>query len=365
MRKLSITSALLARAPVVALALFAAACGAGSASPDDAGQVVVDEGDTAQDPSDAAQADTGATESDDGVEPVALQPSIVFAIDQPFDVGSVAVSPEGTHVAVSTQDSLGTPVSIGLYDVATGQRLELIEVDVNGLGALHWMADNRLVAAEAAFDGRWLSWDGSTLAELPSVPLDLTCADGRVDKNSGAVYSSDGLTSMSDTLCRVDTIDGSAIRTADGVLENAESFWVRPSTGEVVVLHSPNPEVSLELMTLDGTNLSKTDAVVVEFTSSVREVGVAAWITDHDTDTSTLEPGAIAVPSIDPRHVSGAGTIFISANGSDDSVFISAIDGSVIGSIPASMNLAFSDWSLDDSVFARPTLEKQIEVYNF
>jgi hypothetical protein len=45
-------------------------------------------------------------------------------------------------------------------------------------------------------------------------------------------------------------------------------------------------------------------------------------------------------------------------------VFIFALDGIEIGTMPAGLNPGFaSDWSIDDSSFARLTLERQAEVY--
>ena len=143
---------------------------------------------------------------------------------------------------MASDEGLGTPTTIGLYDASTGEQLQVTEVDVGRLGLLHWMADNRIVAESDGAESLWLSWDGTTLAELPSLPVDFTCAEGRADKNTGAVYSSDGLTSMGETLCRFDTNDGSIVRTADGVLVGELSeYWLRPSTGEVIVRHSPDP----------------------------------------------------------------------------------------------------------------------------
>jgi hypothetical protein len=50
----------------------------------------------------------------------------------------------------------------------------------------------------------------------------------------------------------------------------------------------------------------------------------------------------------------------------DQVVFVSATDGSVIGTISAGWNPSFtSDWSLDDSSFVRVTLDAQAEIYQF
>jgi hypothetical protein len=344
----------------------AAACG--SSGTDDLGDAGADitssavtaaEDGSTNDGEAAAGAETGADADDIG--PL-LQPSALIAPDQPGGINSVAVAPDGTRIALSSQEALGMPVTIGLYDVLTGERIQITEVDVDGLGRLHWMADNRLVAAANAFDPQWLSWDGTTLAELRSLPLDATCGEGRADKQTGAIYSSDGLTSMGETLCRFDTTDGSTIRTSDETLTSPERFWLVPSTGEVRVLHSPDPDAGLELVTLDGTSLTPNSALFIEFTETVEDVSETVWLTDFETNASRIEPGAIALPRLSADRVSGAGTIFVTTKDSDI-VFVSSTDGTVIGNIPAAMNLAFSDWSLDDSVFARLQAEDQIEIY--
>lgn len=67
-----------------------------------------------------------------------------------------------------------------------------------------------------------------------------------------------------------------------------------------------------------------------------------------------------------PIRASGAGRYFVYTNGMDDLVFFSAIDGRVIGTMPAGMNLAaFADWSSDDSWFVRLTVDQTVEVYEF
>jgi hypothetical protein len=130
------------------------------------------------------------------------------------------------------------------------------------------------------------------------------------------------------------------------------------------VLHSPNPETSSELITLDGESLQPKGSVAVEFTDSVQAVGLTTWMTAQDSQASRLEPGAIPVPDIGGVSTSSGGSIFFS----DDATvvtFVSAVDGTVIGTIPSGMSLAFGDWSVDDSVLVRITLDRQIEVYRF
>lgn len=364
----------LLRAAVLTIVLASAtACGSDAESSDTDGQVdagaepvAIDDGTDDASAGDSGADSGGAAAGDDPLaDAPALQPSNVLEVDVSGNIDSVAVSPDGARVAVTSQDGLGTPVTIGLYDAQTGQELASTEVEVISMGRLHWMADGRLVAAaEGSIDAQWLSWDGSTLASLQTLPLDRSCGDGRVDKKTGAVYSSDGLTSMNDTLCRFDTADGAIVRTADGVLVGAERFWVLPGTARVTVLHAPDPDVASELITLDGATLTPQDTTVVEFTDAVREVGATAWIQATFEDNTRLEPGAIPAPPVDPRRVSGAGTIFVALSDSGDVVFVSSTDATVLGTIPEGMNLAFSDWSLDDSVFARLATETQVEIYN-
>lgn len=296
----------------------------------------------------------------------ALAPTASFALADGVGVASVAMAPDGSRVVVATQERLGAPVTLRAYDAASGDVVATAEVETLGLWRLHWMDDGRLVAADRDDRPQWRAWDGRTLAALPPLPQDPTCADGRVDRRSGAVYSSDGMASMSDVLCRFDTADGSIRRTAEGVLVGAERFWVRADSGEVVVLHSPDPDTSLELLTLDGATLAPTGSVPIQFTEIVRAVGRTVWIENDFERTARLEPGAISVPDLSPIEASRAGQYFVHANGTDDVVFFSAIDGRAIGTMPAGMNLAaFADWSSDDAWFVRLTVDKTVEVYGF
>ena len=300
------------------------------------------------------------------VDAPALAPTSSFALADAVGVTSVAMAPDGSRVVVATQERLGAPVTLRAYDATSGAVVATAEVETLGLWRLHWMDDGRLVAADRDDRPQWRVWDGSTLAELPPLPQDLTCADGRVDRRSGAVYSSDGMASMSDVLCRFDTTDASILRSADGLLVRPERFWVRSDTGEVVVLHAPDPDTALELLTLDGATLAPKGGVPIQFTEIVRAVGRTAWIENDFERTARLEPGAIPVPDLSPVEASRAGRYFVHANGTDDLVVFSAIDGRAMGTMPAGMNLAaFADWSSDDAWFVRLTVDRTVEVYGF
>lgn len=296
----------------------------------------------------------------------ALAPTASFALADAVGVTSVAMAPDGSRVVVATQERLGAPVTLRAYDASSGEVVATAEVETLGLYRLHWMDDGRLVAADRDLRAQWRAWDASTLAELDPLPQDLTCADGRVDRRSGAVYSSDGIVSMSDVLCRVDTTDGSILRSAEGLLVRPERFWVRADTGEVVVLHSPDPDTSLELLTLDGATLAPKGSMPIQFSDYVRAVGRTVWIENNTDLTARIEPGAISVPYLGNLTVSAAARYFVYANGMDDVVFLSAIDGQVIGTMPAGMNNpAFADWSSDDAWFVRLTVDRMVEVYAF
>ena len=300
-----------------------------------------------------------------GEDPV-LVPTASFALADAGRVTRVAMSPEGTLLAVATQERLGAPVTLRSYDASTGEVVATVEAKVLGLYRLHWMADNRLVAADRDARPGWRIWNGSTLQELPTLSQDLTCSDGPANRNTGAVYSSAGITSMSDVICRFDSRDGSTRRSAERVLVGAERFWVRAGTNEIAVLHSPDPQVSLELVFLDGDTLAPKNTMPVQFDESVEAVGQTAWISNTFTRKARLEPGAIPVEYRGPIKTSGAGRFFLHANGMDDLVIISATDGKVVGTMPAGMNVAvFAAWSLDDSWFVRLTVDQKVEVYHF
>ncbi len=349
------------------LAVVLAGCGGGSAGTtegaDDtsADQPILDEG--SSDTAPAGDASSG--------DPLAgaplIEPVNRFAVDGAAEgVYGIALSPDGSTVAVALPDDRGIATSIQFYDAASGTLSGSVDLDVISFGTMHWMADGRLVALTYNDDDFWQSWDGSTFEALPSVPADIGCAEGKVDKATGAVYSTDGLGSMGDTICRVDTATGTTTIVPDGTFESPDAYWVRPGANEVVVLHSPTQN-SRELITLDAATFEATSSTELTFYQQVKAVGVTTWIQDDETNASFLLPGEIAVPRItDPLESSGAGTMFISANGSDDHVLVSATDGSVIGVFPAVMNLSnWSDWSIDDSVFARATLDNHIEIFRF
>jgi hypothetical protein len=150
----------------------------------------------------------------------ALVPSATFAIENPDQLSSVAMSPDGTQIAVVTHAELGDPVTIRLHDSTTGE----------------------------------------------------------ADRNTGVVDASDGLIGMGDDLCRVDAADGSVMRSGAGVLIDPEKFWLVPGSGGVVVADYPNGDGPRELVTLDGASHTPQSAVEVVPGDSVRAVGVTTWL---------------------------------------------------------------------------------------
>ena len=296
----------------------------------------------------------------------ALVPSVTFAIEDADNVSSVAMAPDGSQVAVVTQAGLGDPITITLYDSASGEIVASTQADGIGLSIVQWMADGRLVGyADRETDPVWRSWDTATLDELSPVPLDFTCYTGIADRTTGIVYASDGISTMGPDLCRVDTLDGSVTRSGDGVLVDPETFWLASGTGGVAVRHNPDPAGGQELVVLDGVTLAPVSNVSFAPGDVVQSVGTTTWISPFD-GTDRLEPGSIEVPSGLSPEPSDGGTVFVSSNGSDDLVFVSAVDGSVIGTMSAEWNPSFtSDWSLDDSSHVRITLDGQAEIYRF
>ena len=362
----------------VASLILAAACG-GSSDPAEPG--AADDPTSPAEPADSGVADDSGTETppdpaDDPVpadDPLAdapiLEPATTFALENPDDISSVAMSPDGSTIAIARQAALGEIATITLYDAATGDAGASTEVDVVRLGGLKWMADNRIVAAATNdADPTWRSFDDTTLEALLTVPLDFDCGEGQPDRKAGAIYqSSDGLGGTGEDICRVDTTDGSVIRSGAGVLVEPQDFWVLAESGEVAVLHRPGSNGEIEVVYLDGASLtansSTTIDLVDEFVVSVVAVGASIWI--NDNQVSRLEPGSIPATFVDSRSaasVSPAGSVFLRSSTSDVLVLVSAVDGSVIGTMPTGF---YADWSLDDSTFARLTFDGQIEVYRF
>lgn len=364
----------------VAIALLAGACGSGSESDpganpstgqtgtesggDDSG---TDDGGGVDEATGDAESTTNSPASSD--DPLAdaqfLTPSITFTLVDAEWADSLAISPDGTMIAVASQEANGEIITIRLYDLATGEVTQSTTVDVINLGILEWMADNRIVASFSnSSEPTWKSWDGATLEPLPDVPLDFDCLGFAPDKNTGAMYSIDS-SGEEDALCRVDTLTGAVSTSPEGALVSLRSYWVRSGTGEIVAFHEPS-EDSSELVTFDGATFERKETLeVTPGLEQVDIVGATAWITNFDERTARLEPGNIAVPRIrDLRHVSSAGTVFVSANGNDDKVLVSAIDGTVLGLVPAGMNdTLFGDWSIDDSVYVTLDSNLGVEVY--
>ncbi len=342
-------------AGVVALLVFLAACSAQDNNP---------ESSAAGDASSSTASATSSAQSA-ALAPAdipMLSPSASFTLADDERVQGVAMAPDGSRIIVKTQARLGAPVTLRSYDATTGAAGPSVTINSVGLWTLHWMADNRLVAADRDAQLRWRVWDGTTLEAQTPLPQDATCADGIADRTTGAIYSTNGISAMGDVICRFDTNDGSITRTANGLLRNPDGYWVRPGSDELVVQHARGEE----LLTLDGKTLERTAATPLEAGESIAAVGKRLWMSNGITRTSHLEPGDIAVPDINKLHTSTAGTYFLHSDGMDDFVIYAANDGQAVGRMPAGMNPAgFSDWSINDSAFVRLTIDGSVEIYSF
>ena len=227
------------------------------------------------------------------------------------------------------------------------------------------LADGRLIASSGdSLGDSWLTWDGATLAESGSAPLDYDCGEGQVDVTTGVVYST-----PDDVLCRVDTADGTTSRSPEMAVVSGGVPWVRAGANEVVtVLDTMSEDGSTELVVLDGTTWEQKSSTTVPAGTYVEAAGATTvWFDTTEPRAAVLEPGAIPVPVIrDPISVSAAGTIYLATVDGASVVFVSATDGSVLGTIPAALNLtSYAAWSADDGSFARTTMDRQIEVYRF
>ncbi|MBT8404711.1 MAG: hypothetical protein KJP18_12685 [Gemmatimonadetes bacterium] len=341
------------------LVAFGAGCGT-----DGGAETVRD--DAASDPATPPVAEAAnAPGSDRPQEIPLLTPVATFPVTSTGELGHVAFSPNGTRVAITSQEQRGQPITVTVYDVAEGSSVASIEVPVLGLLRLDWMVDGRLVAPDSELEPSWHVWRGDSLERLATLPLDPTCGAGVADRNTGAIYA---VPIRDDQLCRVDTTDGSIRRSSVGVLSEADRFWVRSSTGEVVVEHAPSPDEAFELVTLDGTTLTAKSSLRIEFVEVLVSVAATAWINDRSGRNGRLEPGAVPVEGLGNVRFtpSVAGTMFVTANGAEDIQFVSAADGRVLGRIPAGMNNAYEDWSIDDRRFVRVAADRTtVEVYEF
>lgn len=354
---------------VVVALLFAAACGSGDDATTGGGDTVpVDTVLVDTVPVDTVPVDTvpldNASAGDLVADAPELTPAASFPVADGELIDSISLSPDGATMAVSLQSGLGDPVTIRLFDAQTGEPGVETTFDAIGIGRLHWMGDGRLVATSET-EGLWRSWDGETLEAFPTLPLDYECRATVVDRVAGYAYS---VLDDDSAVCRTDPDTGEMLRSGDGIAD-IESLWVRPSSAEVLVVHypDPDPDAAAELLALDGTDLSTGSTMTLAGGDQIRAVGATTWIDYFEPRASKLEPGSIAAPDIrDGLQASTAGTYFISANGDNDHVYVSAIDGSIVGTTGAEWNPSlFADWSIDDSVMIRMTRAYEIERYEF
>ncbi len=305
-------------------ALLLAACGSS-----DGTATSPPSGDAVPATAEAGVGDGAAAPQDPFADAPALVPDVTFALEDPGTLQGVAISPDGASLVATHQVALGDPVTLRLYDVATGEVRADAEVATLRIGLLHWMADNRIVAATTESVGdSWRSWDGASLDELATLPLDLDCGEGRHEKSTGAIYSASG-----DGLCRADTSDGTTQRSPALPLASDDYLWVRSGANEVAaLLDGTGEDGSSRLVVLDGGTWAEKSSTTVPFETAVLGVGSTAWLDDRATGTAVLDPGAIPVPVIrDTISVSDAGTVFLAATGGTTLVLVSAVDGSVLG----------------------------------
>lgn len=335
----------------VACAAILSACAGGTTAEDATGS---DAG-IAEEP--AAITGDGTTASPAVERITRLAPVLTFPVADAEAASGLTLSSDGSRMALHVQPGVGGPSTIRVYDTGTGALVVEATFDY-GFADLAWDDAGRLAAADSV-NTVWRSWDGETLAELPTAPYDFDCDLGRIDPATGFRYSWTG----TDALCRVDPTTGQITSTAPGAITAPETrFWVRSERGEIVVEHWPGDEP--ELLSLDAATLQPTGSATFGPAVLVLSVGATMWVDDRQSQT--LEPGGLPAPDAnDVPDVSDYGRYFFTANGTDDIVLYDAVDGSVVGALAAGFNPStYAGWSVDDALLARLTLDGQVEIYD-
>lgn len=119
----------------------------------------------------------------------------------------------------------------------------MIEVDVDRLGLLHWMADGRIVAGSVdGGESQRLSWGGSTLDELASRPLDFSCGVvsievGPVDTGS-LLHEAPNTSSAAAARELVPVLDLGLIAQAVAITGAVLELFLRPLLGAHLILRT-------------------------------------------------------------------------------------------------------------------------------
>ncbi len=199
---------------LVALGMVASACGSSS--------------DTEN--ADAATAEESSGEQDDGSQPAEgdanTSATISWTAPDGMEPAELAVSPDGSHVAIGFTPPLGLEVTgaeIVVFDVTSGEeawRASIDDAGVAGLGGMMFTTTG-VSFYRLDFDGTTIVTLGDGGAVLAETPIDSECQqflNGTVHPNDNVAY-----TVVPGGFCRVDLSSGEAtsIRSSD-LSEGAE-----------------------------------------------------------------------------------------------------------------------------------------------
>ena len=359
------------------IALTLAGCG-GSSGEDEGRSPATDEAvgetvapDPGNNPGDASTTSEGVSPAEAIAAVSLLDPALEIEIGPTDEPKSIAVSPDGTLVAVLGGGPFReVDTFLKVYDTATGELTNDISIDeaTSSVGRIYWTADNRLIGLDTiSFDAQVVTWDGATFEFVDSFVMDeFVCLDSLFgfDQKAGAIYARSG-----NGLCRrelgSDTVFGTEPLDDGQDLESV--MLLADGSALVAEVWDSNAQQYL-LVRFDPATLELTDSEVLD-PNRLEAAGVGVELIEASDSGETgdrvlsLQPSGVTVlPGLDRPRFSPDGSLLWAVK-DEAELLIDVATGELIGRFELGRGHLYYGWSADGSVLVNPTLGTTLQVF--
>ena len=303
-----------------------------------------------------------------------LEPALEIEIGTTDEPKSIALSPDGSLVAVLGGGPFrDIDAFLKVYDTTTGDLTNDVSLDEESgsVGRLYWTADNHLIGLDTvSFETRVVTWDGTTFELIDSFVMDeFVCLDAifGFDPVAGAIFAYSDIERPA-TLCRRELTSDTVFEIP---LQDGQEFESRTllADGSALVAEVWDEDAQQYLLVrFDPTTLEVTDSEVLD-PNRLEAAGVGVELIEASDNGETgqralsLQPGGVAVPSgLNRPRFSPDGSLLWAVK-DETELLIDVSTGEPLGRFELGRGHLYWAWSADGSILVNPTLGTTLQVF--
>jgi WD40 repeat protein len=303
-----------------------------------------------------------------------LEPALEIEIGTTDEPKSIALSPDGSLVAVLGGGPFrDIDAFLKVYDTTTGDLTNDVSLDEESgsVGRLYWTADNHLIGLDTvSFETRVVTWDGTTFELIDSFVMEeFVCLDAifGFDPVAGAIFAYSDMERPA-TLCRRELTSDTVFEIPLKEGQELESRTLLADGSALVAEVWDEDAQQYLLVRFDPTTLEVTDSEVLDPDRlEAAGVGVELIMASDNGETGqralSLQPGGVAVPSgLNRPRFSPDGSLLWAVR-DETELLIDVSTGEPLGRFELGRGHLYWAWSADGSILVNPTLGTTLQVF--